>query len=86
MKRFEHIIHEPTGIHAGTARKIAKLARQYPDTAVTLAAGGREVRADGLLGLMTLGVRGGDRITVTCDGPGEMAAAVAMQNYIWNHL
>lgn len=86
MKRFEHTIHEPTGIHAGTARQITKIARQFPDTVITILGGDKTVRADGLLRLMTLGVRIGDRITVTCDGPSEMAATVAMQNYIWNHL
>ena len=33
-----------------------------------------------------LGIRSGDRVTVTCDGPSEMAATVAMQSYFWNHL
>ena len=86
MKRFEHTIHDSAAIHASTARKIAKIARQFPDTAITIGCGEKNVRADGLLRLMTLGIRSGDRITVTCDGPGEMAATVAMQNYFWNHL
>ena len=44
------------------------------------------VRADGLLRLLSLGVRRGDRVTVTCTGDNEMAATVAMQSYFWNHL
>ncbi len=86
MKRFEHTIHDSAAIHASTARQITKIARQFPDTAITILGGNKAVRADGLLRLMTLGIRSGDRITVTCDGPSEMAATVAMQNYIWNHL
>lgn len=86
MKRFEHTIHEPTGIHAGTAHRIAKIARQFPDTVVTIACAGRTVRADGLLRLITMGIRCGERVTVTCDGSGEMDAIVVMQNYFWNHL
>ncbi len=86
MKRFEHTIQRSAGIHAGTARSIIRIARQYPGTTINVTCGGKTVPADGLLRLMTLGVRSGERITVTCDGPGEMAATVAIQNYIWNHL
>ena len=86
MKRFEHTIHNSAAIHAGSARKIVKIARQFPGTVITIVCGGKNVPADGLLRLMTLGVQGGDRITVTCEGSDEMAAAVAMQNYFWNHL
>lgn len=86
MKRFEHTIHDPTGIHAKTARRIVRIARQFGDTEITVTGKEKTVPADGLLALMTLGLRGGDRITVTCDGPNEMSATVAMQNYFWNHL
>ena len=86
MKRFEHTIHNSAAIHAGSARKIAKIARQFPETDIRIACGEKTVPAAGLLRLMTLGVQGGDRITVTCEGPDEMTATVAMQNYFWNHL
>ena len=86
MKRFEHTIRDSAAIHASSARKIVKIARQFPGTDIIIACGGKTVPADGLLRLMTLGVQGGDRITVTCDGSDEMSAAVAMQNYFWNHL
>ena len=84
MKRFEHTIH--TSIHARPAQQIVRIAREFADTVITVTREGRTVRADGLLRLMALGARSGDRITVTCDGSDEMAAAVAMQNYFWNHL
>ena len=86
MKRFEHTIHEPTGIHAGPAIQIARIARQFADTAITVKRGSKSVSASALLRLLTLGVRRGDTVTITCDGPSEMAATVAMQNYFWNHL
>ena len=85
MKRFEHTIQRSAGIHAGTARSIIRIARQYRTT-INVTCGGKTVPADGLLRLMTLGARSGERITVTCEGADEMSAAVAMQSYIWNHL
>lgn len=86
MKRFEHTIHESTGIHAGPAMQIARIARQFADTVITVTRGHKSVRADALLRLLTLGVRRGDTVTITCEGPNEMAATVAMQSYFWNHL
>lgn len=86
MKRFEHTIHQRSGIHAGPARQIVKIARQFADTVITISRGERSIRVNGLLRLIGLGVRGGDTVTVTVDGPSEMAATIAMQNYFWNHL
>lgn len=86
MKRFEHTICGSTAIRTGVARKIAKIARQFSDTAITISCGEKTICASASLRLMTMGLHRGNRITVTCDGPDEMAATVAMQNYFWNHL
>lgn len=86
MKRFEHTIRTAHGIHGKPAREIVKIARQFADTTITVSRAERTVRGDGLLRLMTLGIRTGDRVTVACEGPDEMTATVAMQNYFWNHL
>ncbi len=86
MKRFEHTIRVAHGIHGKPAREIVKIARQFADTAITVSRAERTVRCDALLRLMTLGIRTGDRVTVTCEGPDEVAATIAMQNYFWNHL
>lgn len=86
MKHFEHTIRIPTGIHAGPARQIVKIARQFADTAITVTREGRSVSAGALMKLMLLGVRLGDTVTVVCEGPSEMAAVIAMQNFFWNHL
>ncbi len=86
MKRFEHTVRAAHGIHGKPAREIVKIARQFSDTTITVSRAERTVRGDGLLRLMTLGIQTGDRVAVTCEGPDEMAATIAMQNYFWNHL
>ena len=86
MKRFEHTIRTAHGIHGKPAREIVKIARRYADTAITVSRAKHTVRGDALLRLMTLGIRTGDQVTVTCEGPDEMAATIAMQNYFWNNL
>ena len=72
MMRFEHTIHNPTGIHGRPAWKIFK--------------GDKSARANDLLRLMLLGAGLGDTVTVTIDGIDEMAASIAMQNFFWNNL
>ena len=86
MKRFEHTIHASAGLHAGPARKIAKIARRFADTAITVTRNGKSVSAAALMKLLLLGARLGDTVTVICDGPNEMAAVIAMQNFFWNNL
>ena len=65
MKRFEHTIQTPNGIHAAPARQIVKIARKYEDTRITVTVDGKTVQADAMMRLLTLGIRSGDRVTVT---------------------
>ena len=84
--RFEHTIHNPTGIHGRPAWKIFKLAKKFADTPITISKGEKSARADTLLRLMLLGAGLGDTVTVTIDGIDEMAAGIAMRNFFWNNL
>ena len=86
MMRFEHTIHNPTGIHGRPAWQIFKLARKFADTTITISKGDKSARANALMRLMLLGAGLGDTVTVTIDGIDEMAASIAMQNFFWNSL
>ena len=86
MMRFEHTIHNPTGIHGRPAWKIFKLARRFADTTITITKGDKSARANALLRLMLLGAGLGDTVTVTIEGIDEMAASIAMRNFFWNNL
>ena len=86
MMRFEHTIHNPTGIHGRPAWKIFKPARRFGDTTITITKGDKSARANTLLRLMLLGAGLGDTVTVTIEGIDEMAAIIAMQNFFWNNL
>ena len=86
MMRFEHTIHNPTGIHGRPAWQIFKLARRFADTTITITKGDKSARANALLRLMLLGAGLGDTVTVTIEGIDEMAASIAMQNFFWNNL
>ena len=86
MKQFVYTVKDPQGIHARPAGMIAKLAKEYEDTAITISCNGKETKASALMKLMGLGVKGGNVITVTTDGANENAAIIAMSNFIQNNL
>lgn len=86
MKRFEHSVKDPQGLHLRPAGLIAGIARLFPDTVILVSRGSREANAASLMRLMGLRVRSGDTVSVVCEGPSEMEAAIAMHNCFWNNL
>ena len=71
MQQFVYTIRDPAGIHARPAGLLAKAAREFPDTVITVASGEKRAAAGQLIKLMGMGVRQGDRVTVTAEGPSE---------------
>lgn len=86
MQKFVHIVRDPLGIHARPAGMLAKEAQNFPDTAITIEKDGKTAGAGQLLKLMGLGIRQGDAVTVTVQGPSEEAAIQAMQLFFSEHL
>ena len=56
----------------GSAGSLAELARTYPDTVGTLEMGTRRADLSRPMKVMGLGMRKGDRVTVSVDGPSEV--------------
>lgn len=86
MKSFTYTITDPLGIHARPAGLLAKAAKTFSDTTVTIARGEEAVRASQLMKLMSLGVRQGDEITVTAEGESEDVAIDAMRSFFRQNL
>ncbi|MBQ8851575.1 MAG: HPr family phosphocarrier protein [Oscillibacter sp.] len=87
MKQFEYTITDPLGIHARPAGMLAKTAKGFADTTVTVAKkDGAAVKASQLMKLMSLGIKQGDVVTVAADGPSEDAAIAAMQAFFQENL
>ena len=86
MKNFTYTITDPLGIHARPAGLLAKAAKVYSDTVITLEKSGNAVKASQLMKLMGLGVKQGDVVTVTADGASEDAALAAMKEFFQNNL
>lgn len=81
MMQFEHTVKDPLGIHARPAGQIAKLAKGYPDTVITITKNGNVAKASQLMKLMGLGVKNSDTVTVAVEGGNEEAAFAAMKEF-----
>ena len=86
MKQFTYTITDPLGIHARPAGLLAKAAKAYADTNVTVTKDGNTVKAIQLMKLMSLAVKKGNEITVTAEGPQEDEAIAAMEKFFKENL
>ena len=86
MKQFTYTITNPIGIHARPAGLLVKAAKGL-DSAVTIAReDGKSAAATKLMALMGMGVKCGDRITITAEGADEDAAIEQMEAFMKNNL
>ena len=85
MKTFEYTITDPLGMHARPAGLFVKEAAKYP-CKVTIAKDGKEVDAKRILGVMSLGVKEGQAITVALDGDQEDEAAKELEKFLKENL
>lgn len=85
MKQFTYVVQNAFGLHARPAALIAEQASVYPNTTITITCGAESVAAS-TLKLMTLGIKKGDTITLTCDGEYEQDAIEVVGELITNIL
>ena len=86
MKSFNFTVKDPMGIHARPAGLLAKLAKTFPDTTITLTKGEKTVKMTQLMMLMGLGVKTGDEVTVSANGASEDAAIAALEKFFQENL
>ena len=86
MKQFTYTITDPLGIHARPAGLLAKAAKAYADTTITITKDDKTVKASQLMKLMSLTVKQGNTVTVTAEGPQEDEAIAAMQKFLEENL
>lgn len=72
----DYTILAPEGMHARPATALVKLARQFT-AVVLLKKGMKEVRLNSLLNILSMGVKGGEVVSVSIDGVDEGVAAEA---------
>lgn len=85
MKEVKYVITDAQGIHARPAGLFVKIAADYP-CKVTIGKGDKEVDAKRIMGVMSLGVKQGDEITVKADGDREDEAITAIETFLRDNL
>ena len=87
MRTIEFTVGDPLGIHARPAGMLVKLAQGFESEAtIRLDRTDKSASLKRLLAVMGLGVKGGDRITVTVNGADEAQAVAAMEAWLKEHL
>lgn len=85
MITFEYCIQDPEGIHARPAGEIVKLAKDFV-CKVELEAAGKIGDCKRIFGIMSLGIKQGQTVTITFDGEDEVMAYEVISRYIQNNL
>lgn len=80
MKQFTYVITDEIGIHARPAGLLAKEAKQFQST-VMLTCNGKSAAATKLMAVMGMGVKHGDPVEVSIEGPDEDIAYEAMEKF-----
>lgn len=85
MKEFKYVIKDAEGIHARPAGLLVKEAASFP-CAVTIRKGDKEVDAKRIFGVMGLGAKCGEEITVKVDGEREEEAFETLAKFLEENL
>lgn len=85
MKEFKYVITDPEGIHARPAGILVKQAAGYQST-VKITKGEKSADAKRIFGVMGLGVKTGEEITITVEGADEDTAAADLETFFKENL
>ena len=85
MKEFKYVITDPEGIHARPPGILVKQAAGYQST-VKIAKGEKSADAKRIFGVMGLGVKTGEEVTITVEGADEDTAAAELETFFKENL
>lgn len=85
MQTIQYVIDDQNGIHARPAGLFVKTAGKFSSD-ITISKGEKQADGKRLFSIMGLGVKCGDKITVTIDGSDEQEAATALNSFLQENL
>ena len=86
MKQFTYTITDPVGIHARPAGLLVKAIKALDSTITIAKADGKSAGGAKLMALMGLGIKQGETVTVTVEGPNEEADAATLEQFFKDNL
>ena len=85
MKEFKYIITDELGIHARPAGLLVKKCAEFKSE-IKIGRPDKMVDAKRVIGVMTLGMKQGDELSLTFTGPDEDDAAAAVEVFLKENL
>lgn len=85
MKSFDYTITDAQGIHARPAGLLAKEAAKF-NSEITIKGNGKTADAKRLFAIMGMGIKCGNPVTVTAEGPDEAEAAAELEKFLRENL
>lgn len=80
MKEFNYVIKDELGIHARPAGLLVKEAARF-QSAIKIKKDGKEADAKRIFGVMGLGVKKDQKVTISADGADEAEAIAALEAF-----
>ncbi len=81
MVQREVEVRIPGGLEARPIAVLVQVASQY-ESSVYLLKEGKRVNAKSIMGMMTMGLNTGEKITIVADGADEVTALEGIEKYI----
>ena len=85
MKEFKYVVTDPEGLHARPAGILVKKAVEF-QSKIMIDKAGKAEDAKRILGVMGLGVKKGEEVTITAEGEDEETAIVALEAFFKENL
>lgn len=85
MKEFNYVITDPEGIHARPAALLIKLTCGF-SSVLTIEKEGKKADAKRIFGIMGLGVKQGQEVTITAEGQDEDLAIAEIERFFKENL
>ncbi|MBE5914688.1 MULTISPECIES: HPr family phosphocarrier protein [Pseudobutyrivibrio] len=85
MVSFNYTITDEVGIHARPASLLVTEAKSHADK-ITIVKGEKSADAKKLMGLLSLGAKQGEEVTVQVEGETEADTLVKLEEYFKNNL
>ena len=86
MIQFSYTIRDELGIHARPAGQLAKVAKSFEPSVISITKEGKTVKASQLMKLLGLAIKKGHEITITGEVEREEEAAAAMKKFLEENL
>jgi phosphocarrier protein len=81
----EYIITASQGLHARPATTLIRLTKNFKSS-INLKKADKTIKLNSMLNLLSLGIKGGDQVSIIIDGEDEISAVIALDQFFKDQL